>query len=162
MENIDFNIIDTIIIAGMGGLNICDIINNCSNAKNLSLTYIFQPMTHIELLRKFLYNNGFSVLKEKAAFYNNKYYTIMYVKYTGVYTQIDEIFEYIGKISQTDGEYQKDYILNIISKLEKKVNGLSLSENKNYENLEYKKICIIINTIKDIYDKMENKSKNKY
>lgn len=55
-----------IIIAGMGGELIAAILARAPWLRNEGKRLILQPMTHAEDVRRFLYKNGFSILKENA------------------------------------------------------------------------------------------------
>ena len=57
--------IDTIVIAGMGGDLICDILDRAEWCLNGSYTLILQPMTKAEVLRYWLINNGFFLTDER-------------------------------------------------------------------------------------------------
>jgi len=63
-----------IIIAGMGGEMIADIISNVSLG-NVNL--IMQPMTHPEILRGKLYELGFVIDREETVFDNGKVYSVI-------------------------------------------------------------------------------------
>ncbi len=65
----------SIICAGMGGELIADIISRCSWAAECRL--ILQPMTKADVLRKWLYENGFSVTAETACEDGNFVYSVM-------------------------------------------------------------------------------------
>ena len=56
--NIAENECDDIAICGMGGELIAQILDNCTWAKNSSKHFILNPMTHPEILRKYLCDNG--------------------------------------------------------------------------------------------------------
>ena len=56
---------DDIIIAGMGGELIAQIIGGCSFVSG-DTRFILQPMTKAEILRRYLYANGYEILQEKA------------------------------------------------------------------------------------------------
>lgn len=53
-----------IVIAGMGGELIAAILARAPWLRNEGKRLILQPMTHAEDVRRFLYKNGFSILKE--------------------------------------------------------------------------------------------------
>ncbi len=92
--------IDTVIIAGMGGEVISGILNRSENiAKNKDLTFIFQPTTSPEFLRKYLCKNGFEIINETPVYENNKLYSVMLVKFSGEISETKESFYYIGNLS---------------------------------------------------------------
>lgn len=78
LEVIEINEIDTVIISGMGGLLIRDIL-----AKNLEITnsitnFILQPNIAAKELREYLINNKFKIQDEELVFEENKYYEIIH------------------------------------------------------------------------------------
>lgn len=71
--------VDEIIIAGMGGMLIADIIKaDMETAKASAM--ILQPMNAQYELRKFLIENGFSIIKEDISLEGFKVYNLMVVK----------------------------------------------------------------------------------
>ena len=93
---------DDVIIAGMGGELISEIISGCTFI-NENTRFILQPMTKAEILRRFLYGNGFEILEEKGAAVSGKAYTVILAAYTGEKREIDDDFAYFGK--NTDPRY---------------------------------------------------------
>ncbi len=89
---------DDIIIAGMGGELIADIIDGCTFITP-DTRLILQPMTKAELLRRYLYGAGFEITEEKGAAVNGKAYSVMLVRYTGEKRTIDDRFAFFGKCS---------------------------------------------------------------
>lgn len=69
--------VDTVVIAGMGG----DLMTNilCFSPKKTESfkRFILQPMKHDAVLRKWLSDNGFVILRESLIFENGKYYPAM-------------------------------------------------------------------------------------
>lgn len=69
------------IIAGMGGNLIRDILlDDMDIVKSLNYM-ILQPVQNPEILRKFLYENGFEILDEELCYDEGKYYEYMKVRY---------------------------------------------------------------------------------
>lgn len=71
------NEVNTVIIAGMGGELIREILKGSANVCNTVDAFILQPMTAHEELREWLYHNGFIIDDEVLAKEDNKLYTIM-------------------------------------------------------------------------------------
>ncbi len=71
----------TIVIAGMGGETIRDIISACDYSVSGVPYFILQPMTHTELLRKYLIESGFSILSETVIKEQHHFYVIIAAKY---------------------------------------------------------------------------------
>ncbi|MBR3619918.1 MAG: SAM-dependent methyltransferase, partial [Clostridia bacterium] len=55
---------DDIIICGMGGTLIADILSRSAWLKNPHYNLVFQPQSHADDLRRYLFENGFEILKE--------------------------------------------------------------------------------------------------
>lgn len=107
---------DDVIIAGMGGELIAQIIGGCTFI-TADTRFILQPMTKAEILRRYLYGNGFEIMQEKGASVSGKAYTVMLVRFTGERKSIDDGFAYFGKC--TDPRY----ISKVNSQLKKLANG---------------------------------------
>jgi tRNA (adenine22-N1)-methyltransferase len=89
--------VDTVIIAGMGGLLIRDILEDNKDVSNSITHFIFQPMIASKELRKYLHDNNFIILDEKIVKEENKYYEIIYAKKGKSYIEKDIYYE-ISKI----------------------------------------------------------------
>lgn len=120
LRGIDFA--DDVVICGMGGELIAEIIGGC-RFLSADTRFILQPMTKPEFLRKWLYSEGFEIIEERAAVEGDRYYSIMYVKFTGVKREADELTALTGKLN--DGASLR----KIAEKLLKNAAGMSNSEN---------------------------------
>lgn len=94
---------DTFIIAGMGGEVISGILERGANiVREDNITLILQPTTSPEFLRRYLCENGFKILKEKAVFENSKLYSVMLVSFSGEECEREESYYYIGELTPSD------------------------------------------------------------
>ena len=93
LRNIDYA--DNVIVAGMGGELIARIVSECSFLKP-DISFILQPMTKAEVLRKELYKNGFRITVEKTAEEGDKLYVIIKAQYTGKSEEVSDVFSYTG------------------------------------------------------------------
>ena len=75
-ENIFINDAKTAIISGMGGLVICDIINNAKSKLESLDQLILQPQNNIYYVRKMLHENGFAI-KNEVILYQQNFYNII-------------------------------------------------------------------------------------
>ncbi|OCB00452.1 tRNA (adenine(22)-N(1))-methyltransferase [Clostridium beijerinckii] len=82
-----------VIIAGMGGNLIRDILeNDLDKVKKLEYL-LLQPAQNPEVLREYLYTNDYEILEEDICLDEDKYYEIFKVKYKkGDYIKLDNIF----------------------------------------------------------------------
>ena len=108
--------VDDVIIAGMGGEMIADIISRCSFL-NGAIHFILQPMTKDFILRRELYKMGLEIIEEKTAAVSKKVYTVMLCSYTGAKKDIDDAFAFMGKNSD------RLYLEKVLNKLEKMGKG---------------------------------------
>ena len=113
---------DDVIICGMGGELIADIIAGCRFLSE-GTRFILQPMTKPEILRERLYADGFEILEERTAYDGKRAYVIMLAAYTGDRLDIDELFAFTGKV--TDAEFLR----LTAKKLIKNARGMESSES---------------------------------
>ena len=94
---------DTVFILGMGGELIANIISKAEWVKEKKVRLVMQPMTHSEILRKYLFENGFEIIEETLVD-DGKIYQIFSAEYTGVITEADALELCFGKINLFRGE----------------------------------------------------------
>ena len=127
---------DVIVIAGMGGLLICDILEKGKDAITDSTLLLIQPMIAPAEVRSYLYSNGFDILNEYVVREEDKFYNIMAVK-KGSCVLTDELL-YIGKnLSSNSPDVIDSYLDYKIRVCEKIINGHKMS--KNPDDLEIEK-----------------------
>ncbi|MDO5713556.1 MAG: class I SAM-dependent methyltransferase [Tissierellia bacterium] len=73
--------VDTLIIAGMGGVLISQLLEESPSITKSIKTFILQPMQGSEELRKYLWSHGFQIIHEEIAIEKNHYYEIMVVRH---------------------------------------------------------------------------------
>lgn len=118
----------TIIIAGMGGLLIEEILEQGMNVVEKVESLILQPMTHHFELRQWLCKNKYSIIDEDLVKEGNKLYLILKVlpEYD---TKIDEDGMYFGRILfDKKHPLLKEYILKNIKEL-KSIRGKLLGKD---------------------------------
>ncbi len=116
---------DDMAICGMGGELICGIISNSMSLFDEKKRLILQPMTKQSVLRKFLFENGFSVLFEDYSFEPCKYYLTLVAEYTGEKRKISEIEAELGCLPTrvTLNPSEIGYVNAKIRALEKSIEG---------------------------------------
>ena len=77
LKNIKNNEFDTIVIAGLGGKNICDILSYDINKTKSAKKIIIQANNNIYDVRKFLTDNNYKIIDEKLVKENNVISTII-------------------------------------------------------------------------------------
>ncbi|MGL6104785.1 tRNA (adenine(22)-N(1))-methyltransferase [Romboutsia sp.] len=130
--------VDEVIIAGMGGILISELLEAKTEVAHSVDKLILQPMQAQKELRKYLLNNGYEILNEVLVKEDFRIYEIIETKYTGENTVVeDEIYFEVGSrlIENKDsllGEFidKKIFMYNsIIKKLEGK-NGEAIEEKR--------------------------------
>ncbi len=137
LENVaEFNP-QNIIIAGMGGETIRDILSASHYPKSSGALLILQPMTHSELLRRFLIESGYSILGETVVREQHRFYVIITARSSGEQKHYFEndagVFE-LGGISNKSGECGEQYLLwqkGVFEKNLKQIEKSAPSDSKN-------------------------------
>ncbi len=96
--------VDDIVIAGMGGETIAAILDAAPWTKEVRYRLVLQPMTRAEKLRRFLYENGFSIDEERIADDGKRCYTVMCVSYCGGGFIPTEEQCFVGKVPLPHGK----------------------------------------------------------
>lgn len=114
---IDGDSVDDIVIAGMGGELIADILDRCPYARDKHI--ILNPMTHPELARRWLYDNGYKIDNDIIVSDNGHHYSVLDARYTGIVTERTDIDYFLGGIADySDTEYFC-HLLNYLRNKEK-------------------------------------------
>lgn len=133
---------DAIIIAGMGGDLIAHILHTSKNIALTTKQLVLQPMTAIDKLRKYLYNNGFKIVDENIVKEFHHYYFIMNVE-AGYEEVEDEIYYEISKhlIIKKD-PIMLEFINKLLNTNKKIIQQLKTTDYIKYKSkinkLEYK------------------------
>ena len=129
---------DTVVIAGMGGETIAEIISGTQWLKS-GVNLVLQPMTRAGYLRKWLYKNGFEIAEEKAVIQDRFIYTAIRAFYSGYKFNIGKVTEITGRINiETDAGMK--YCQNQLSKINNIAMGLSKA-GKTEDSQEYQRIA---------------------
>lgn len=122
---INENEVDCAVIAGMGGELIAKILEDSKTVSKSIKSFVLQAMTNIDILRKYLYDNGYTISEEKLIKeYHHYYFIIKAIKGDSICA--DEIYYEISKYLLE----QKDILL-----LEY-INKIIDLNNKIIENLK--------------------------
>lgn len=115
LENISGDEVDDILFAGMGGELIACLLSKCSYVKDKHL--VINAMTHPELARKWLYDNGFHIINDIIVPDGKHHYSVLDAEYSGEtkgYTQTDL---FIGKINDfSDKEFFEHLLVYLKNK----------------------------------------------
>lgn len=138
LKNIPSENVSDVVIAGMGGETIAEIISGTQWLKS-GVNLVLQPMTRAGYLRKWLYNNGFEIAEEKAVIQDRFIYTAIRAFYSGYKFNIGKVTEIAGRINiETDAGMK--YCQNQLSKINNIAMGLSKA-GKTEDSQEYQRIA---------------------
>lgn len=134
---------DAIVIAGMGGFLIRDILIRGADKIGNNTVLILQPMVAAAELREYLCENGYDIFEEKLAREESKFYNILCVKKGKCTYSAKDVL--VGKNIADDKNYA-DYIAFHKNVIEKIIAGLEKSSGKEEEIAQYKqKLDLIMN-----------------
>lgn len=142
---------DAIIIAGMGGDLISDILHTSKSIATTAKQLVLQPMTAIDKLRKYLYDNGYKIIDEHISKEFHHYYFILNVEpgceeiEDEIYYEISKhliikkdpiMFEYIAKLIDTNNKIIQNLEKNDSLKYKIKIDELVTKNTKIMEILK--------------------------
>lgn len=133
--------VDAAIISGLGSNSMINIIDSSINKFKKMKYFVIQPMNKLQNIRRFLFENSFSIIRE-ATILDNFYYNIMLV-----INKKQKEYDFIL------GMENNDYPLNYISylKLERNKNVNILRGIKDHSKRKY---------FTDILDRIDSRIKN--
>ncbi len=132
---------DALVISGVGGYLMTKILKDSLNKVKQAKKIILQPNSDFEIVRKFLFENGFKITFEDMILDNKKYcYYLTAVVENSVYTDEDIIFGSILRNNISDVYY--NYWNNRYESLLKEINNIKDVTQKE-------KVNISINQIKE-------------
>lgn len=119
---------DVIVIAGMGGETIADILCAAKWVKVKHLTVILQPMSKQPQLRRWLWQNGFAIRSERLAVEERAFYNIIQAS-AGDTAPLTPAQEWAGLLGpDTAQELCAAYVGRLIGKVDRMLAGLALAQ----------------------------------
>ena len=128
---------DTVMICGMGGELIADIMDRAPFLRDPHVRLILQPMTFGDHLREYLLSHGFRILDEALSTDNKKLYTCICAEYDGITREYDEIETMVGRhnLEKKDAPLRGAFLTREIRRLKviaqgKESGGLDATEER--------------------------------
>lgn len=134
LQNVDVDA-QQIVIAGMGGMNISQILENMPPQFKKS-SFILQPMNNITVVRKTLNKLGFKITRDEIVYDTKKYYHILCAKQGAQKLTKDQIRCGAVVEDYRSKEYQK-WLQQKIKKVTNIISGVSPQNEKYAELCEY-------------------------
>ena len=135
IENTDD--ITHVVIAGLGGRTMADVIESAEFVKRQKTKLVLLPAQNGHSIRKYLYENGFSIEKEENVYEKGKYYSCISAVYTGKVVEPDIFRNYIGECDKNTDSAALGYMEMIAGQLKKKQKGILI--DTGIENVEFAK-----------------------
>lgn len=115
--------VDDILIAGMGGILIAEILEAAPWTRSKGKHLVLQPMTHVEILRKHLRENGFAIQTEVIAQEDRRLYCLIEAQFTGYAPPKSPDYDYVGELD-AGHSLHRAYLLQQKKLWQKKYEGL--------------------------------------
>ena len=120
---------DVIVVAGMGGLLMTDILSASVEKAQKAQLLLLQPNNAADALRKWLYENGFDIIEEELVLDAGKLYCMISAKWTGVAVIKDEFAYFIGeRLLEGKDPLLQSYFSRKLKELEVIIEGRSRSD----------------------------------
>lgn len=138
LADVNLNGVSDVVIAGMGGETIAEIIGNAMVTKEIpdGISWILQPMTKLEHLRKALYEMGWQITDERAVEDGDKIYVVMRAEASTESRRLTEFEAAYGFFSDDD-EIGKKYRLHEAEQM-KKISALLSEAGKTDGSVHFK------------------------
>lgn len=127
LESLTKSSYDAVVIAGVGGEVIMDIIRKAGEKAHCPL--FLQPMTMQEKLRAYLWENGFEIIRETFTSERKKAYCLLSVLFDGKKRTYEHYECYMGKAPLTDKK-AKPYLEKLLYQAQKRYEG-AVHEGEN-------------------------------
>lgn len=102
--------IDEVLICGMGGETIIDILKNAKWVKSERVHLVLQPMSRADMLRRWLCENGWNIDSEKAVEVEKHLYTVMSANFIGGKEIPDDLYCLTGELLGQSDEFAIKYL----------------------------------------------------
>lgn len=112
---------DTIVIAGMGGETIADILARAPWVRDGSITLILQPMSCQPQLRRWLWTNGFHIRRERIGREGKRLYTVFLVSFGGA-SPLTVVEEWTGR-QDREQLLREEYLDSVARKVSRALSG---------------------------------------
>ncbi len=147
--------IDTVIIAGMGGLLIRDILEKDKDVRESIVNFILQPMVAAKELREYLIENNFEIIREELAKEGNKYYEIIYAKQGKTFIEKEIYYEISPLLIREKHPLLKEFVqykLRGAEKIIKEIENIDTDKTKE----RYLQLLDEINDYKEVLKEIES------
>ncbi len=118
--------VSTVVLAGMGGDTICEILTYDRKKAESYKRFVFQPMSKYEVLRSLLAEWGWMILEEDVVCENEHFYVLISAEPSNTVCSFSNLELEIGAgILCADTEAKRQFLMYYLQKYRKRLAGLS-------------------------------------
>lgn len=128
LQNIAADEAQEIVVAGMGGNQIADMLNGTAWLQDKSKHLVLQPMTHFEDVRNALTQNGFQIEAERTTAEGERLYLVISARYCGEKRLYPAWYAYAGELVHGKAETDRLFLQKILARLRKRADALKEKE----------------------------------
>ena len=154
LSGVEPNEVDTIVIAGIGGETIAAVLEGTPWTKDKAYTFILQPMSAQNILRRWLWQHGYSIQNEVLVREGDKLYNVFAVKYGGaVPVTLGE--EWAGRQHpELEQSLRGEYLSRLLEKTSRAIEGISRGKGERDQDRlkELHRIFDAVTTMKEEWD----------
>lgn len=142
-EGLVFADVHDFVVAGMGGVLTVELFTNAPWLKDFRNHFVLQPQSHMQEVRRYLFENGYEIVRETATLDHHRPYTAMEVIFTGDSRDFTLSDCYIGKMREIpDVSLKNRYFISLSHYLEDQIQGKPDNIEELKEVLKQVKECI--------------------
>lgn len=126
---------DDIIIAGMGGILIAELLEKAEWLKDKNKHLVLQPQSHAEVLREFLIKNGYRIEKEEICEDAGRIYCVMSVYFDGKEAAYPKWYAYYGEIPSSSSPLAREYLMRLADRYARDAGNMRCAEPQRANEL---------------------------
>ncbi|MBR3552637.1 MAG: SAM-dependent methyltransferase [Clostridia bacterium] len=130
------NDFDDVVLAGMGGLLITELLMRAPWLRNGAKRIIAQPMRHPWAVRQFFYENGFALVREICVADGSRCYCAMAAEYTGRQTPLTPALPWVGMLRPQQSEETARFLFRQRKQLQTRRDALLAADPDSAEGRE--------------------------
>lgn len=130
LDSLPENAADDIVMCGMGGTLMAELLSRAQWIRNPSVSLVLQPQSHSEDVRQFLLSNGFVIHEERACEDSGRFYSAMRASCAGESREYDSSFYYVGLLPLNSDDASSECVRTVKKRLTEKYKGAIASGNE--------------------------------
>ncbi len=135
LDKVSHDEADDIVIAGMGGILMVQLLEAAEWLKDESKHLVLQPQSHAEILREYLIKNGYYIEKETVCEDAGRLYCVMSVYYCGEVREYPAYYEYYGEIPACKTSLSNTYLSNLAARFVRDASSMRCADPERAELL---------------------------